>query len=119
MATCLSTVSALESPDPRHDHKAVLALLVEGLVSPLPPLEDMRAPVRLRMGSFHERREQWARLTQQRVEAVPCLESLNVFERLDRIKAAATQAARESARAFAQADSLSAGIFLVERTLLP
>ncbi len=95
MATCLSTVSASESPDPRHDHKAVLALLVEGLVSPLPPLEDMRAPVRLRMGSFHERREQWARLTQQRVEAVPCLESLNVFERLDRIKAAATQAARE------------------------
>ena len=91
----LHSAIARDSPDPRHDHRAISSSLTEGIVSPLPALDDLRAPVRLRMGAFKDKREQWAKLVQERVDALPDLDQLGALARLNRIKQEASGAARE------------------------
>lgn len=91
----LTSASAFDSPDPRHDHRAITSELIRGIISPLPPLDDLRAPVRLRMGAFRDKREQWADLVEERVRAIPDLEQLGALAKLDRIKEEASMAARE------------------------
>jgi len=92
---CLRSASTSESPDPHHDHKIVSGLLADGIVSPLPPLEDLRTPVRLRMGKFHAKREEWSRVVQERVEAFSAQPARDAFERLDQVKATILKAAHE------------------------
>ena len=91
----LYSAFARDSPDPRHDHRVISSSLTEGIVSPLPALDDLRTPVRLRMGAFKDRRDQWAKLVQERVEALPDLDQLGALARLDRIKQVASSTARE------------------------
>ncbi|NBO64558.1 MAG: hypothetical protein EBU88_06900 [Acidobacteria bacterium] len=71
------------------------ATLADGIVSPLPPLDDMRCPVRLRMGAFREKRETWAKAVEDRVGAILELPQLDTLTRLERIKAEALSVARE------------------------
>ena len=94
-APTLISASALLSPDARHDHMVVRSTLLEGVVSPLPALEDMRSPPRLKMGAFSAKRDRWSALVSQRVLAVPDFASLDTFERLDIIKEESLRAARE------------------------
>jgi len=63
----------------------------------LPPLDDMRAPVWLRMGCFKDRREQWAGLVEERFQSLPQLQQqgLSALARLDIIKEEALNAARK------------------------
>ena len=61
---------------------AVRSTLLEKVVSPLPALEDMLSPTRLKMVS-------------QLVLAVPDFASLDTFKRLDVIKEESLRAARE------------------------
>ena len=94
---CLHSTLASDSPDPRHDHRVVSAAVAHGIVLSLPPLDDMRAPVLLRMGCFKDRREQWARLVEERLQSLPQLQQqgLSALARLDIIKEEALNAARK------------------------
>ena len=65
------------------------------IYSPLPALEDMRSPPRLKMGAFSAKRDRWSALVSQRVLAVPDFASLDTFERLYIIKEESLRAARE------------------------
>jgi len=85
----------LDSPDARHDHRVISAPLATIVVSPLPSLEDLKTPIRLRMGAFKDKREQWATLVNERVESLSGLQQLGALERLDEIKKIASSTARK------------------------
>ena len=82
-------IQAVESflpPDPRLDHDMLQARVSCDTLGPMPPLEALRAPVRLRMRSWGQKKADWQEavarsLTQSAPEADPFLE----LERTKRI----------------------------------
>ncbi len=91
----LGLATASESPDARHDHLVVSITLADGVVSPLPALDDIQCPARLRIGAFPEKREVRAKTVEERVGAIPKLSQLDILARLERIKAAVLSEASE------------------------
>ena len=89
----LSVVTCYESPDPRNDHRVVSGTLAQSVVSPLPALDDMKRPVRLRMGAFAERRDLWACEVEKRVATLPPPD--DPLARFDQGREAALAAARD------------------------
>ena len=73
--------------DPRLDHWAVSVQLVDSRINPMPALEDLRRPVRLKMSNWPTRRDQWKSALES------CLQQLgsrpaegNIFTYLDSMK---------------------------------
>ena len=91
--TGLVDVEAFLPPDPRLDHDLVRARVKCDTLGPMPPLEALRTPVRIRMNNWKQRKDDWqvavARsLTLSAPEADQFLE-------LDRAKRIALDCARE------------------------
>ena len=86
--------TAFDSTDPRLDHRGVRVYLqIEG-VGPMPPLEALYRPRRLRMANWQSKKQEW----QQRVTSTLELEGSgherDLFEQLDHIKRMALDQAR-------------------------
>ena len=86
--------TAFDSTDPRLDHRGVRVYLqVEGL-GPMPPMEALFRPRRLRMTKWQEKRQEWRR----RVASALALEGegggRGLFDRLEHVKQVALAQAR-------------------------
>ena len=92
--------SCIESTDPRHDHHGVRVILPDERIGPMPELESLRRPVRLKLKGLRvpATRETYMRLVKEKAE-LASQETQgfhNVFERLSQIKGAVLGAAREA-----------------------
>ncbi len=82
-------------PDPRLDHYLV-SVRVEGTgVGPMPPLEALRAPVRLRMHRFKIKRTVWQEAVTKSLASEPLAPVANSFQELERVQRVALDCARE------------------------
>ena len=80
-------------PDPRLDHDLVRARVKCDTLGPMPPLEAIRTPVRIRMHSWQERKDDWqVAVTQSLALSAP---EEDPFLELDRAKRVALDCARE------------------------
>jgi hypothetical protein len=82
-------------PDPRLDHD-VVSVRVEGAgVGPMPPLEALRAPVRLRMHRFKMKRTAWQEAVTKSLASELLTPVANSFQELERVQRVALDRARE------------------------
>mmetsp|Transcript_37221 Transcript_37221/g.99058 ORF Transcript_37221/g.99058 Transcript_37221/m.99058 type:complete len:2324 (+) Transcript_37221:2749-9720(+) len=58
-AASVANPTVITCQDPRLDHRAVRASLSEARIGTMPPLEALRRPVRLKMASWRDKREEW------------------------------------------------------------
>ena len=90
---------SIESRDPRHDHRAVLASLLDDRVGPMPELEALRAPIRLKLEGLKDpekRREYLMRAEAEVGREQSKGDTGSVFDRLARLKAVVLAAARNT-----------------------
>ena len=87
--------TCVESRDPRHDHRAVLAALLDERVGPMPELEALLAPVRLKLEALREpeQRRTYLERAKAAVEASAGV-NLGPFERLAQMQSVVLQVAK-------------------------
>jgi ribonuclease HI len=73
-------------PDPRLDHDLLQALVLCETVGPMPPLEALRAPVRLRMRSWGRKKADWQEaVTRSLAVSAPAVDKFTELESVKRI----------------------------------
>ena len=83
------------SPDPRLDHDPVRVCVKCDTIGPMPPLEALCAPERLKMRKWRERKTAWQEaVTQSLSMSAPEASEEDRFAELDRIKRVALDCAR-------------------------
>ncbi len=82
-------------PDPRLDHDLVSVKLGGRSVGPLPPLEALRAPVRLWMHRFKMKRTVWQEPVTKSLTSKPQAPLTKDFQELEKAKRVALDCARE------------------------
>jgi hypothetical protein len=82
-------------PDPRLDHNLVSVRVGSKGVWPMPPLEALRAPVRLRMHRFKMKRTVWQEAVTKTLASEPQAPVVNSFQELERVQRVALDCARE------------------------
>ena len=91
--TGLQDVAAYLPPDPRLDHDLVRARVKCDTLGPMPPLEALRSPVRIRMNNWKQRKDDWqVAVTRSLTLSAP---EADQFLELDRAKGIALDCARE------------------------
>ena len=79
-------VNSYLPPDPRLDHDLVQARVSCDTVGPMPPLEALRAPVRLRMRSWGQKRDAWQEAVTRSLDlSAPEPDKFTELERIQRI----------------------------------
>ncbi len=84
--------TAFSSPDPRHDHKGVLVVCWFPGIEPMPPLESLFRPLRLKMKCWSRKRQEWQASTTQALAAVD-EGSIDCFAQLEQMKQVAVDCA--------------------------
>ena len=79
-------------PDPRLDHDMLQVRVSCDTVGPMPPLEALRAPVRLRMRSWAQKKADWQEAVARSLSL--SAEEANIFRELERVKRIALDCAR-------------------------
>jgi len=79
-------------PDPRLDHDMLQVRVSCDTVGPMPPLEALRAPVRLRMRSWAQKKADWQEAVARSLSL--SAEEANLFRELERVKRIALDCAR-------------------------
>ena len=86
-------VAAYLPPDPQLDHDLVRARVKCDTLGPMPPLEALRSPVRIRMNNWKQRKDDWqVAVTRSLTLSAP---EADQFLELDRAKGIALDCARE------------------------
>ena len=85
-------VTSYLPPDPRLDHDLVQARVSCDTVGPMPPLEALRAPARLRMRSWGQKRAAWQEAVTRSLDLTA--PELDKFTELERVKLVALDCAR-------------------------
>jgi hypothetical protein len=96
-AGSLDLPTCVESQDPRHDHRAVLAALMDERIGPIPELEALFAPVRLKLEALKEpdlRRTYVERATEATEHTQAARDTACPFVRLARIQNVVLQVAK-------------------------
>jgi hypothetical protein len=86
--------TAFDSTDPRLDHRGVRVYLQIMGVGPMPPLEALLRPRRLRMTDWHSKKEEWQRRVTSALEREGLQDGRDLFAQLDLIKKTALDQAR-------------------------
>ena len=89
----LQDAAAYLPPDPRLDHDLIRARVKCDTLGPMPPLEALRTPVRIRMRSWKEKKDDWQVAVTQSLALSP--PDGDPFLELDRAKRVALDCARE------------------------
>jgi len=89
---CITASEAFASPDPRMDHDGVRARMLCQGIGPMPPIEELRSPVRLKMDLWSTKRKAWQLAVSEALSA-QTLEG-DAFQRLDQAKKVAMGCAR-------------------------
>jgi len=110
------------SADPRHDHCVVQGIILDDRVGPMPELESLRRPTRLKLEGLKDERvrQEYDRSLETAISRIPApSDREGVFEHLDNIKAAILTAARRRGHAnrFGQTRSKVAGAATVGRVI--
>ena len=88
----ITGAQSFRPPDPRLDHEVVVVSVSGESIGKMPPLEALRAPVRLKMQKFAEKRTEWqAAVTHSLAMSAP---ELDCFMELERVKRIALDCAR-------------------------
>ena len=88
----MQDVESFLPPDSRLDHGLLQARVSCDTLGPMPPLEALRTPVRLRMRKWQEKKVEWqAAVTQSLARSAP---EVDPFRELERIKESALECAR-------------------------
>jgi hypothetical protein len=82
-------------PDPRLDYDVVSVREEGKCVGPMPPLEALRAPVRLRMHRFKMKRTVWQEAVTKSLASEPQAPVANSCQELERVQRVALDCARE------------------------
>ena len=90
----MSPATAFSSPDPRHDHKGVRVVCRFQGIEPMPPLESLFRPLRLKMKGWSHKRQEWQASTTQALAAVD-EGSIDCFALLEQMKQVAVDCARK------------------------
>ena len=92
----MSPATAFSSPDPRHDHKGVRVLVVCRFsgIEPMPPLESLWRPLRLKMRGWSQKRQKWQEVTKEALAAVEDAQ-MDPFAQLEQMKQVALDCARK------------------------
>ncbi len=90
----MSPATAFSSPDPRHDHKGVRVVCRFPGIEPMPPLESLFRPLRLKMKGWSHKRQEWQASTTQALAAVD-EGSIDCFALLEQMKQVAVDCARK------------------------
>jgi hypothetical protein len=88
---------SFESRDSKHDHKGLQIALLDDRVGPMPELEALRAPVRVKLEGLKDpekRREYLARAEVEVEREQLRVSTTGPFDRLERLKAAVLAAAK-------------------------
>ena len=91
---CLKDATAFLSADPRHDHCGVRATLSVIGIGPMPPLEALCRPVRLKMTNWTSRRDEWRERVTQALQSIVPVAGDDPFARLDCMRRVAVNCAR-------------------------
>ena len=86
-------VEAFLPPDPRLDHDILQARVHCDTLGPMPPLEALWVPERIRMGNWSKKRAEWQQAVTRSLALVP--PEADSFSELDRSKKIAIDCARE------------------------
>ena len=81
---------SFESRDPKHDHRGVRIALLDDRVGPMPELEALRAPIRVKLEGLKdpEKRREYLARSEVEVEREQFrISTADPFERLERLKA--------------------------------
>jgi hypothetical protein len=93
---CITNVETWIPPDPRLDHDLVSVRVGGKGVGPMPPLEALRAPVRLRMHRFKTKWSVWQEAVTRLLAFEPQAPVTNDFQELEKVQRVALDCARGS-----------------------
>jgi hypothetical protein len=91
----ITNVETWIPPDPRLDHDLVSVRVGGRGVGPMPPLEALRAPVRLRMHRFKMKLTVWQEAVTKSLASEPQAPVTNYFQELEKVQRVALDCARE------------------------
>ena len=93
----LGNIVCIESSDPRHDHLGLQAAIVDDRLRPMPDLESLRRPVRLKLEGLRDvgTRREYTRLAQEAAIRVQASRgAAGIFPYLDEMKSAVLAVAK-------------------------
>jgi len=91
---CLEGASTFLSADPRHDHCGVRATLSVAGIGPMPSLEALRRPLRLKMKNWVSRRDEWRERVTQALQTAGPVADEDCFGQLERMRRVSVNCAR-------------------------
>ena len=91
---CLEGASTFLSADPRHDHCGVRATLSVAGIGPMPSLEALRRPLRLKMKNWVSRRDEWRERVTQALQTAGPVADEDCFGQLEHMRRVSVNCAR-------------------------